>query len=104
MLRSDDDFFWQFFDKDHFQYSKGEFPPASTTGADTFAGKIYIRLNSGQRRFTQLIKWTPRANPPPWRASARLLACRAQRFCDKKLARGEPILRHLRVCDTQESG
>jgi hypothetical protein len=91
MLRLDDNFFWQFFDKNHFQFiAKTNCPPAPRTEADTFAGKISNRLNSGQRRFTQLNKWTPRANLPPWRASARFLACRAQRFCDKKLVRGEP--------------
>jgi hypothetical protein len=91
MLRLDDDFFWQFFDKDHFQFAaKANCPPVPTTGADTFGGKISIRLNSGQCPFTQLTKCTPRTNIPPWRESPLLLACRAKIFCDKKLGRGEP--------------
>jgi hypothetical protein len=91
MLRLDDYFFWQFFDKNHFQFiAKANCPPAPTTGADTFGGKMSIRLNSGQRRFTRLNKWTPRANMPPGRESPLLLACRAKIFCDKKLGRGEP--------------
>ena len=91
MLRLDDDFFWQFFEKKHFQFTAtANCPPAPTTGADTFGGKISIRPNSGQCRFTQLNKWTPRANMPPWRESPLLLACRAIIFCDKKLAGGDP--------------
>jgi hypothetical protein len=91
MLRSDDDFFWQFFDKNHFQsLAKANCPPAPTTGANTIGGKMFIRLNYGQRRFTRLPKWTPRANMPPWRESPRLFPCRAKIFCDKKSGRGEP--------------
>ena len=91
MLRLDDDFFWQSFDKNHFQFTaKANCPPAPTTGADTFGGKISIRLNPGQYRFSQLSKWTPRANMPLRRASPLLLACKAIIFCDKKLGRGEP--------------
>jgi hypothetical protein len=29
MLRLDDDFFWEIFDKNHFIYSKGELPSGS---------------------------------------------------------------------------
>jgi hypothetical protein len=91
MLRSDDDFFWQFFDKNHFQsLAKANCPPAPTTGANTIGGKMFISLNYGQRRFTRLPKWTPRANMPPWRESPRLFPCRAKIFCDKKSGRGEP--------------
>jgi len=91
MVRLDDDFFWQLFDKNHFQFTgMANCPPAPTTGADTFGGKISIRLNSGQYRFSQLTKWTPRANMPLRRASPLLLACKAIIFCDKKLGRGEP--------------
>jgi hypothetical protein len=91
MLRLDDDFFWQGFDKNHLQFKEmAQSPPAPTPGANTFGGKISIRLNSGQCRFTQLNKWTPRTKMPPWRESPLLLACRAKIFCDKKLRRGEP--------------
>jgi hypothetical protein len=91
MLRLDDDYFWQFIDKNQFQFAaQANCPPALTTGADTCGGKNPIRLNSGQCRFTQLKKWTPRANISPWRESPLLLACRAKIFCDKKLMRGDP--------------
>jgi hypothetical protein len=91
MLRLDNDIFWQFFDENHFQFTaKANCPPALTTGADTFSGKISLRLNSGQYRFTQVNKWTPRAKMPPWRESPLLLACRGKIFCDKKLSRGDP--------------
>ena len=85
MLRLDNDFFWQYFDKDHFQFTaKMNCPPAPATGADTFGGKVFFRPNSGQCRFTQLNKWTPKADKPPWRESPLLLACRANIFCVKK--------------------
>ena len=91
MLRLDDDFFWQYFDKDHFQFTaEANCPPAPTTGADTFEGKIPIRLNPGQCRFTQLNKLSPKADISPRRESPLLLACRAKIFRDKKLGRGEP--------------
>jgi hypothetical protein len=89
MLRLDDDFFWQCFDKNHFQ-GIAKANPAPMTRADIVAGKSFIRLNSGQRRFTRVKKWTPRANLSPRVASARLLACRSQRFCDKNSTRGKP--------------
>jgi hypothetical protein len=89
MLRLDDDFFWQYFDKNHFQFTaQAHCPPAPTAGADAVRNRISTRLNSGQCRFTQLNKWTPRANMTPWRESPRLLACRAKLFCDKKLEKG----------------
>jgi hypothetical protein len=91
MLRSDDDFFWQYFDKDHFQFAaKANCPPVPTTGADTFEGKIPLHPNPGQCRFTQLNKLSPKADISPRRESPLLLACRAKIFCDKKLRRGEP--------------
>jgi hypothetical protein len=91
MLRLDDDFFWQSFDKDHFQFTaKTNCPPAPTTGADTFQGKIPLRFNPGQCRFAPLNKLSPKADIPPWRESPLLLACRGKIFCDKKLRRGEP--------------
>jgi hypothetical protein len=91
MLRLDDDFFWQSFDKDHFQFKTEAYcPPAPTTGTDTFQGKIPLRLNPGQCRFTQLNKLTPKAEIFPWRESHLLLACRAKIFCDKKLCRRKP--------------
>ena len=91
MLRSDDDFFWQCFDKNHFRFtSQANCPPTPRTGADPFGGKISIRLNSGKYRFSQLSKWTPRANLPLWRESPLLSACRAKMFCGKELCRGKP--------------
>jgi hypothetical protein len=92
MLRLDDEIFWQCFNNNHFQFTAQEHcPPTPTTGVDMVGGKISIRRNSGQCRLTQLNRWTLRANPPPWRAtSPLLLACRAQRFCDKELGRREP--------------
>jgi hypothetical protein len=91
MLRLNDDYFWQFFDKNHFQFTEQpNCPPPPTPGAHTGGGKISIRLNSGQYRFSQLSKWTPRANLPLWRESPLLSACRAKIFCDKKLCMGKP--------------
>jgi hypothetical protein len=91
MLRLDDYYFWQFFDKNHFQLTdKANCPPAPMTGAHNFGGKISIRLNPIKCRFTQLNKWTFRANIPPWRESPLPWTGRARIFCDKKLRRGEP--------------
>jgi len=91
MLRLDDDFFWQGFDKNPLQFKEmAQRPPAPTTGSANFRRKISIRLNSGQYRFSQLSKWTPRANMPLRRESPLLSACRAKMFCDKKLCMGKP--------------
>ena len=91
MLRLDDDYFWQFLDKNHFQFTaKANCSPAPTTGAGTFGVKISIRLNSGQYRFSQLSKWIPRANMPLRRESPLLSACKAKTFCDKKLYMVKP--------------
>jgi hypothetical protein len=51
MLRSDDDFFWQFFDKDHIQYSKGELPSGSNDRSRHFCRKD---LHPPQLRSTPL--------------------------------------------------
>jgi hypothetical protein len=90
MLRLDDYYFWQFFDKDHFQFTeKVNCSPAPTTRAHNFGGKISIRLNLVKCRFTQLNKWTFRANNSPWRESPLPLAGRAKIVYDPKLRRGE---------------
>jgi hypothetical protein len=91
MLRLDDDFFWQSFDKDYFQFTAAaNYPPAPTTGADTFDRKIPIRLNPGQCRLTQLNKWTSKADPHTRTESPLLLACKAKIFHGKELGREEP--------------
>jgi len=91
MLRLDDDFFWQSFDKDHFQCTpKVNCPPAPTTGADAVEGKISIRLNPGQYRFTQLNKLFPQADISPWRESPLLVASRARILRHKKSGKGNP--------------
>jgi hypothetical protein len=104
MLRLDNDIFWQCFDKNHFQLiAKEHCSPTLATGIDIVGNQRSIRLNFGQRLFIQLKKWTPRANPPPCRVSARLLACRGQRFCDKKLVRGKSGLRNITDCNTYKT-
>jgi len=91
MLRLDDDVFWQGFDKNHLQFEEmAQRPPGPTTGSANFRRKISFRLNSGQYRFSQLSKWTPRANMPLRRESPLLSACRAKIFCDKRLCMGKP--------------
>jgi hypothetical protein len=88
MLRLDDYYFWQFFDKDHFQFTeKANRSLAPTTGAHHFSGKISIRLNLGKCRFTRLNKWTFMSQ---WRESTLAWTTRAKIFGDKKLTRGEP--------------
>ncbi len=88
MLRLEDDFFWQCFDKSYFHFStKKNSPPVSTTGINTNGGKISMRLNSGQCRFALLNKWTRRANISAWRESHLPMDCRAKIFYDKKLMR-----------------
>lgn len=91
MLRLDDDFFWQSFDSDYFQFTAtANCPPVPTTGADTFGGKIPIRLNPGQCRCTKLHKLSPKSDIPAWNESPLLWACRAKILRAKKLSRGEP--------------
>jgi hypothetical protein len=91
MLRLDDDFFWQSFDKDYFQFTAAaNCPPAPTTGADTFDRKIPIRLNPGQCRLTRLNKWTSKADPHTRTESPLLLACKAKIFHGKELGWEEP--------------
>jgi hypothetical protein len=91
MLRLDDDYFWQSFDKNHFQFTaKANCPPAPTAGANTFEAKTPIRLNPGQCRLSQLNKLTPKADVLPGRESPLRLAYRANIFLDKKLGREEP--------------
>jgi hypothetical protein len=88
MLRLDDYYFWQSFDKDHIQFvEKAKCSPAPTTGAHNFGGKISILINLGKCRFTQLNKWTFIFQ---WREPPLPLARRAKIFCDEKLRGGEP--------------
>jgi hypothetical protein len=90
MLRLDDDFFWQSFDKEYFQFTaEANCPSAPATGADTFERKI--SLNPGHcRRLTQLHKLTPKTEILPRRESPLFLACRGKINCDKKSWRREP--------------
>jgi hypothetical protein len=90
MLRLDDDFFWQSFEKDHLQFTaEAHYPSAPANGANTFEGKIPIRLNPGKCRLTQSNKLTPKADVLSWRESTLLLAFRAKILCDKKLGKGK---------------
>jgi hypothetical protein len=96
----DDDFIWQFFDKNHFQVKEqANCSPAPATGSDIFAGKISVRSTSGQGRFTQLNKRTVKANRPPWSKSPRFWLAGLKYFVLKNKWSGSSILRDLRVCD-----
>ena len=91
MVRLDNNCFWQFFDKNHFQLTQtADCPPAPTAGVHNFRKKTSIRLNPGKCRFTQLNKWTFRANNCPWRESPVPLTGSGKIFGDQKLRREEP--------------
>ncbi len=90
MLRLDDDFLWQFCDKNHFQFTtktKCSLVPAFEV--KPFSGKISINHNSDQCRFGLLNKWNRKVNILPWRESRLFLYCRAKIFYDKNLKTGE---------------
>jgi hypothetical protein len=90
MLRSDDDLFWQYFDKNHFKFTaKTKCPPTPTTEGDPFGGKTSIGLIPNQYRLPPLHKWTPWTDLRPWSGPLLPLACRGQIFCDKQLGKGE---------------
>jgi hypothetical protein len=91
MLRSDDEFSWQFFDGNQNQFTQmPQCDPVPSTGVATFSDSIPPGLNFRQHRSSQLGKGPPRVNLPLRKESPLLWACRAKIFCDKELRRDMP--------------